>query len=66
MGGFRYFENGDETFEYPPVVLTLGTGGYMGTGYLANQDWKSLKLLKDIRLDVQHEEEEKEPIEDVN
>lgn len=46
--GYKYAEDEDETFEYPPVVLALGTGGRLEAGYLVNQDWKSLNLLKDI------------------
>jgi hypothetical protein len=64
--GFKYSVNGDESYEYPPVVLTLGTGGKLEAGYLVNQDWKSLNLLKDIRPIVKFEEEEKKSIEDPN
>ena len=30
------------------MVLTLGTGGRLEAGYLVNEDWKSLNLLKEI------------------
>ena len=48
LHGYKYSEDDDDRFEYPPVVLTLGTGGRLEAGYLVNQDWKSLNLLKDI------------------
>ena len=64
--GFKYSEDDYETFEYPPVVLTLGTGGMMDAGYLVNQDWKSLNLLKEITPIISCEEEEKKSIEDPN
>ena len=46
--GYKYSEDDDETFEYPPVVLALGTGGKLEAGYLVNQEWKAQNLLKDL------------------
>jgi hypothetical protein len=48
------------------VVLTLGTGGRLEAGYLVNQDWKSLNLLKEITPIISCEEEERKSIEDPN
>ena len=63
-GGFRYVENEDETYEYPPVVVSLGTGGKVEAGYLANQAWKDMVVVREI-VGVMLEEE-KAPIEDPN
>ena len=46
--GYLYADDDDERCEYPPVIMTLGTGGRIEAGFVINEGWKEKNLLTDL------------------
>ena len=46
--GYKYADDEAERYEYPPVILSVATGGKLEAGFVLNEPWKEIPMLADI------------------